>query len=201
MKLILITIGIATALPIILHWSKYRRIARIIAGTVWAFFVAPPALVVSMMSFHAVMAALGPPCFMPTSYHIGHISALMQDAEMGWGDEVEKAFEHLKQCKSDKQHLAEQLLSDSDGTIVALGMDVVVEESFYNGDVLLKKHHGDMRWNYYLASNDEYAKFMLILWKMKREIPLTHAERGTIEGWSDEYFEKVGLTSPAERKV
>lgn len=193
MKLILITIGIATALPFAFHWSGYRRSARIIARTTLAFFIAPPLLVLSVMSFHAVMRALGPPCFMPTNYHIDHIRALMVDTDMGTGEAVDKNFEHLKQCKPDKRHLAEQLLSDNNGTIVALGMNVIVEESFDDGNVLLMRHLGDTRWNYYLASNDEYARFMQILWKMKREIPITLAERKATEGWSEEYFKKVGL--------
>lgn len=193
MKLILMTIVVATVLPIVLHWSRYQRMASMIAGATWAFFIAPPALVLGIMIFHAVMTALGPPCFMPTGYHIDRISALIQGEGMGWGDEVEQAFKHLKQCKPDKKHIAEKLLSDDDGTVVALGMDVVVQESFDRGDLLLRKHHGDMRWNYYLASNDEYSKFMLVLWKMKKDMPLTVAEKEAIEGWSDEYFEKVGI--------
>lgn len=200
MKLILITIGIATALPIVLHRSKYRRGARIIAGTIWAFFFVPPIFVAGIFTIHTLIVALGPPCFMPTSYHVDHIAALMAGQEADWS-KVDKAFEHVKQCKSDKQHLAKLLLFHEDGTVVALGMNVVVEESFNDGDVLLKQHHGDMRWNYYLSNSDEYSRFMLILWKMKKGIPITDAEKEVIEGWSDGYFDQVGLIPPSEQKV
>jgi hypothetical protein len=195
MKLIFITIGIATTLPMLFHWSKHRRIAIIVAGTTWAFFIAPTALVLSIMSFHAVIAALGPPCFMPASYHVNRIAALMSSQETNWST-VDKRFEKVKQCKSNKRHLANLLLSNEDGTAVALGMNIVVEETFDDGDALLKQHHGDMRWNYYLSNSDEYSKFMLALWKMKRDIPLTLTEREKIEGWSNPYFEQVGLIPP-----
>ena len=160
------------------------------------------ALGIVMVPFLAILSpifakAIAPPCIVPTSYHIARMHWIEKEGEMGWSGEVENAVEHLAQCTSDVAHLASQLLSDRSGTVVSLGMDLIVRESFDDGDQLLLQHRNDKRWNHNLAFNDEYARFLLVLWKMKKKRPITTEDREIAHGWSAEYFEKVEA-SPSE---
>ncbi len=148
-----------------------------------------------------IVPTIIPSCFAPTNYHLTRIHWMVEHPKLAWEDDPEQALEHLVQCKPDTRDVALAMLSHSDGTVVSLGMDLVVQASFDDGDALLLQFQSDKRWNHNLALNDEYSAFLLVLWKMKRSIPLTITERKTIEGWSDVYFERVGLTSPTEQKV
>jgi|TARA_B100002003_G_C13676693_1_gene342206 hypothetical protein len=120
---------------------------------------------------------------------------MVKNTKSAWKDDPDQALEHLQTCKSDKHRLAMEMLSHADGTVASLGMDLVVKESFEDGNVLLSQFSNDKRWNHNLALNDEYLKFMLVLWKIKRGIEITASEKDLIEGWSDGYFEKVGVIS------
>jgi hypothetical protein len=75
-------------------------------------------------------------------------------------------------------------------------MDITVREALDNGDVLLKQHHNDDRWNHNLTFNDEYSRLMLALWKLKRNLPLTPEGRKAMSGWPLEYFGSFGVAPP-----
>ena len=165
------------------------------------------ALVIAAAAFFpAMLVLLAPvlargivlPCIVPVSIHIVQMHWVEARGEMGWSGDIGESVARLAQCRSDRASFARQLLADSSGTVVSLGMDLVVQEAFEDGDVLLARFKDDRRWNHNLALNDEYAAFMTVLWKMKRGMPLTSAEQETTEGWSAGYFEKVGLAPPAK---
>ena len=115
---------------------------------------------------------------------------------MGWDGDIEQAVEHLQQCGLNKRYLAERLLSDTNGTIASLGMDLVVREEFDDGDRLLMQFHNDKRWNHNVTFNDEYSRLLLAMWRMKKHIPLSEEDRAVITRWPDAYFEGLGVVSP-----
>lgn len=153
------------------------------------------ALFVPVFSF-IILETVTPPCFATTSYRIARMAWIISRGEMAWDDEVEKAYKHLRQCKSDKRLLAAQLFSHEDGTIASLGMDLVVQESFEDGDHILMQFHNDKRWNHNLALNDEYSQLLLAMWKIRRTIPLNAQDKEVVERWPDTYFERLGVIPP-----
>ncbi len=155
-------------------------------------------LYVMFLVAYLVIPTIIPPCSLPTDYHLVRIQWMVKHTKPAWKDDPDQALEYLIQCKSDKHRLATKMLSHPDGTVASLGMDLVVKESFEDGDVLLKQFQKDKRWNHNLALNDEYSKFMLVLWKIKRGIEITELEKKMTEGWSYGYFEKVGVIPPVQ---
>jgi hypothetical protein len=164
------------------------------------FGVALCTIMASLLIFLSPVLARGitPPCIAPTSYHIARMHWLEKRGEMGWSGEIEDAVQYLSRCRSDTASLAKRLLADSSGTVVSLGMDIVVRESFENGNELLQRHDDDKRWNHNLALNDEYARFLLVLWKIQKGLPLTVEDEEIMSGWSIGYFERVGVIPPDE---
>lgn len=158
------------------------------------------ALIIALL-FPILPQILTPPCIAPTSLHIARMHWIESGGEMGWGREIEKAANHLIACRENKEHLAQQMLKDSSGTVVSLGMDLIVRELIENGDALLRQRLNDKRWNFNLALNDEYARFLLIVWKMKKELPLSAEEEEELDGWSSGYFEKLGVISPKDKFI
>lgn len=164
-----------------------------------ALFSVPLAAVAAifLVSFSFLFViALTPPCFVPTTFHFTRMHWIAFRGEMGWDGDIENAVEHLLQCKSDTRDIVDRLLSDSNGTIVSLGMDRVVRESFLDGDKILTQFHHDTRWNHNLTHNDEYSRLLLAMWRMKKGIPLTPEDHEVIEDWPDPYFESLGVVPP-----
>ena len=155
-------------------------------------------LFLSTLSFYIVIGML-PPCIAPTGYHMTRMHMIAWRGEMGWSGDIEQAVEHQQQCGIDKRYLAERLLSDADGTIVSLGMDLVVRESFDDGDRLLMQYRDDKRWNHNLTLNDEYSRLLLAMWRMKKHIPLSEEDRAVITRWPDAYFEGLGVVPPVRK--
>lgn len=122
-------------------------------------------------------------CYLPTSYYIYDMRKIIRRGEMGWGDNIERIFNFLRECKQDNQSLATRLLSDKDGTIVSLGMDLVVLKSLSNGDTMLSKYHDDTRWNFNMTDNGEYSKLSLARWKIRKNISLTNQDREILKRW------------------
>ncbi|MEL6260003.1 MAG: hypothetical protein AAFR12_02970 [Cyanobacteria bacterium J06626_6] len=110
---------------------------------------------------------------------------MINDGNMGWDDGVALLVRNLKDSEPDKYRLARRLLSQDDGSLVAEGMVIVVEEAFSNGDVLLSQYATDRRWNYWMTDNSEFSKVCLLAWKLRREKVLSAAERDFLAGWED----------------
>lgn len=138
------------------------------------------------------------PCIAPTKFHIARMEWIAYRGEMGWDGEMEEALEKLQTCRKDKKSLADALLTNENETIVSLGMDLVVRESFENGDAILNQYRDDSRVNFNLATNGDYARFLLAVWKTKRGLALTQEDRNVLQGWSDSYFERLGAQTPME---
>lgn len=136
-------------------------------------------------------------CILPATFHVRQMERVISNGEMGWDGDVQRIFDHLVACKRDKRALAQTLLSNHDGTIVSLGMDLVVRESFEDGNYLLARLLDDTRWNFNLTHNDEYARFLIAAWKTKRQLALTEEDKETMRGWSKEYFERLNV-KPSE---
>ena len=159
-------------------------------------------LIISPVIFFIIIAApliareITPPCFVPNSYHFARMHWIEKRGEMEWSGKIEDAVAHLHQCRSNTERLVKQLLSNDSGTVVSLGMDIIVREAFDNGDTLLMQHHDDERWNHNLAFNNDYSRLMLAMWKLKRQFPLTAEDREAMSGWPIEYFESFGVVPP-----
>ena len=169
MKRILLVIGILPGIPI-------------------AFFLA--------IALPLLARGITPPCIVPASYHIARMHWIEKRGEMGWNGEIEDAVTHLYQCRSDTENLVKLLLSSDSGTVVSLGMDIIVREALDSGDTLLRQHHDDKRWNHNLAFNDDYSRLMLAMWKLKRNLPLTSKDMEAMSDWPIEYFEDFGVKPP-----
>jgi|SRR3989344_2911983 len=154
--------------------------------------------VVALLIFLSPLLVRGisPPCFVPTGYHIARMHWIEKRGEMGWSGEVEDAVKHLHRCRWNTERVVQKLLSDKSGTIVSLGMDIIVREALDNGDILLTQHHDDERWNHNLAYNNQYSRLMLAMWKLKKRLPLTAEDIEAMGDWAIEYFESFEVVPP-----
>ena len=176
MRRILFTLGILAGIPLLM------------IGSLIAYSI-----------FVTLVTATLPPCLAPTSYHLARMHMILRRGATEWDGGVEQAVEHLQQCGIDKRYLAERLLSDTNGTIASLGMDIVVREAFDDGDRLLMQFHNDKRWNHNLTLNDEYSRLLLAMWGMKKNIPLSEEDSEVITRWPDAYFEGLGVLPPLRK--
>ncbi|MFH1348340.1 MAG: hypothetical protein ABIH58_01770 [Patescibacteria group bacterium] len=149
-----------------------------------------------ILLFPVLSRGIAPPCIVPTSYHIARMHWIEKRGDMGWNGEIEDAVTHLHQCRSDTENLVKQLLSNDSGTVVSLGMDIIVREALDNGDTLLRQYHDDKRWNHNLAFNNDYSRLMLAMWKLKRNLPLTSRDMEAMSDWPIEYFEDLSVKPP-----
>ena len=94
----------------------------------------------------AYVPTIVPPCLVHAGYHFARMEWMMEKPEMAWDDTPEEALEHLRRCKTDRRKTAVAMLAHGDGTVVFLGMDLVVQEAFEDGDVLLARFKDDKRW-------------------------------------------------------
>lgn len=81
--------------------------------------------------------------------------------EQGWGDNARRMLEKMIARHADRHALAERLLQESDGSLVAEGMILAVRSQHPAARELVGQHLRDHRWNWYLANNDELAKQLL----------------------------------------
>lgn len=164
---------------------------------IFGILIGIPATFFLVILFPLLARGITPPCILPTAYHIARMHWIEKRGEMGWNGDVENAVVHIMQCKSNTKYLVKRLLSDESGTIVSLGMDIIVREALDDGDTLLRQHHNDTRWNHNLAFNDEYSRLMLAMWKIKKKNSLTSEDRAAMSEWPIEYFESFGIVPPA----
>ena len=132
-------------------------------------------------------------CYFPTNYYFYRMHKIIVRGDKDWDGEVERIFHHLQNCNYNKRQLAEKLLADKDGTIVSLGMDLIVLESLPDGDILLSKYQNDQRWNFNMKYNSQYSKFLLVVWKIKNNIQLNEKDKEIVTGWSKDYFTRLGV--------
>src|SRR5258708_3711867 len=90
------------------------------------------------------------------------VYAVIAAGEQGWGDEATRMLDGIVTRSSDKHALAEKLLQESDGSLVAEGMVLAVRSHHPQARNLVHQHLSDHRWNWYLANNDELAKQLLL---------------------------------------
>jgi len=97
--------------------------------------------------------------------------------DMGWGTEVKARVDRLKRTVPDKRMLAETLVAQGDASLVAEGMALVAEQAFPDGDRLLGRFRDDTRWNYWMTYNNEWHDVCLAVWKHRRGMALSEAEK------------------------
>jgi hypothetical protein len=90
------------------------------------------------------------------------VYAVIAAGEQGWGDEATKMLDGVISRSQDHHALAERLLQESDGSLVAKGMVLAVRSHHPQARSLVQQHLSDHRWNWYLANNDELAKQLLL---------------------------------------
>lgn len=132
-------------------------------------------------------------CYLPTNYYFDRMHKVINRGDMEWNYGIESIFQHLRECNKNKRQLAERFLSDKDGSLVSLGMDLVILESLPDGDKILEKYENDKRWNFNMKSNSTYSKFLLVVWKMKNNIPLNKEDDKIVNDWPKQYFIRFGV--------
>lgn len=155
---------------------KYRTVFNVFAG----IGIGVAALVSLGAGLVFVLIELNSPsgCILPDAWHLYRLE---HPGGSAWGDTVKRQFDRLRQCTTNPEALARRLLRSWDGTTVSLGMDLVVLENLDHGDELLRKRFTDYRWNQNLYCNDNYARALLGVWKLKRGLPLTEQESGEMQ--------------------
>jgi len=118
-------------------------------------------------------------------FELWRAQGIISYQDTGWGGEVEELIGELKSSTSDKRQLAEILLSQSDGSLVAEGMVIVVQERFPDGNEILSRYANDKRWNYWFQYNKDFSRMCLSAWKIKMNKPLTSSERDFLSGWKN----------------
>ena len=98
----------------------------------------------------------------PYRWEMRPVYAVIAAGEPGWGDEATKMLDAIIRRSSDPHALAERLLRESDGSLVAEGMVLAVRTQHPRARTLVQQHLGDGRWNWHLANNDELARQLLL---------------------------------------
>jgi len=117
-------------------------------------------------------------------FQLWRVEAIVRGDDMGWPQEVDEIIKDLKNT-TNKRHLSDILLTQANGSLVAEGMVIVVEEKFPDGEELLKRYRNDKRWNYWLTYNNEFSQVSLSAWKIKMDKPLTSNERKFLSEWKN----------------
>lgn len=89
------------------------------------------------------------------------VYAVIKAGEQGWGSEAIAMLRTMMKRASDRHVLADRLLSESDGSLVAEGMVLAVQSGHPRARAILQEHLTDNRWNWALANNDDLAKQLL----------------------------------------
>lgn len=114
-----------------------------------------------------------------------HVNLVIAEGSMGWPKPVNRAIERLKDNYSNKRKLANVLLSQRNGTLVAEGMVIVVEEEFPDGEEILTRYLDDERWNYFVVYNSTFARVCLLEWKTRTGKQLTPDEKEYYTDWQN----------------
>lgn len=117
--------------------------------------------------------------------HIFRAQIEIYAQDNGWGEAVHEIVQNLKRETSDQRKLANILLDQDQGSLVAEGMVIVVNEKFTDGDIILKRYTTDNRWNYWFTYNRDFAKMSLGAWKIKSGKTLSPLERENLIGWQN----------------
>lgn len=96
------------------------------------------------------------------------VYAVIKAGEQNWGSEATAMLRKIMARTSDRHALADHLLSESDGSLVAEGMVLAVQGGHPRARAILQKHLTDKRWNWAMANNDDLAK-QLIAYLDKQE--------------------------------
>lgn len=86
------------------------------------------------------------------------VYAVIEKGEQGWGGEAIAMLHRIMARSRDRHALADRLLSERDGSLVAEGMVLAVESDHPRARAIVEAHLADERWNWSLANNDQLAK-------------------------------------------
>lgn len=115
------------------------------------------------------------------------------DGRLGWDDGVAEIASDLKNHHTDKRLLANRLLSNSDASLVAEGMVLLVQEELPNAENILVHYHRDQRRNRWQSSNAEFARVCQLALKIKQKNTLDPEEREFLSHWQDVLHDTFGL--------
>jgi len=119
--------------------------------------------------------------FDPYRREMRPVHAVIAAGEMGWASEATDLLDRVIARSADKHALADRLLQESDGSLVAEGMILAVRSRHPRVRSLLEAHLSDHRWNWYLGNNDELARELLC-----------YLDGRPIEGWVVSLIERKG---------
>jgi hypothetical protein len=86
------------------------------------------------------------------------VYAVIETGEQNWGTEATRLLHGIMARSSDRRGLADRLLKERDGSLVAEGMVLAVRNGHPRVRAILREHLADGRWNWALAHNDELAR-------------------------------------------
>ena len=99
-------------------------------------------------------------------FQLWRVENIIKADDMGQSQDVDEIIKDLKNT-TNKRHLSEIMLSQSNGSLVAEGMVVVVEEKFSDGEETLNRYAKDKRWNYWLTYNSDFPNYPFQLGRLK----------------------------------
>lgn len=89
------------------------------------------------------------------------IYAVITAGEQCWAGEASAMLHKIMARTSDRHTLADHLLTENDGSLVAEGMVLAVQSGHPRARAILQAHLTDKRWNWGLANNDDLAMQLL----------------------------------------
>jgi hypothetical protein len=95
-------------------------------------------------------------------YQMRPVYAVIAAGDQGWGDEASRLLDGVIARTRDRHALAERLLQESDASLVAEGMILAVRSNHPGARTLVQQHLQDHRANWYLSSNADLAKQLLL---------------------------------------
>jgi hypothetical protein len=90
------------------------------------------------------------------------VYAVIAAGEQGWADDATNILHRIIARSPDQHALAERLLLESNGSLVAEGMVLAVRSGHPRARSLVQLHLTDHRWNWSLTNNYELAKQLLL---------------------------------------
>jgi hypothetical protein len=95
-------------------------------------------------------------------YEMRPVYAVIAAGEQGWAGDATRMLDGIISRSLDHHALAERLLTESDGSLVAEGMVLAVQSCHPQARSLVQQHLSDKRWNWSMANNAELAKQLLL---------------------------------------
>jgi hypothetical protein len=89
------------------------------------------------------------------------VYAVIEAGEQNWGTEATPMLHKIMARTSDRHAMADRLLSERNGSLVAEGMVLAVQSGHPRARAIIREHLTDKRWNWALANNDDLAKQLL----------------------------------------